>query len=68
MKEPELTPRDFFDGGRVFAQLTRLIAQPRVLRALTGDGGGQIVVVAARGSIAATRDRRRVRPPDTIAT
>ena len=48
MKEPELAPRDFFDGGRVFAQLTRLIAQPRVLRALTGDRGGQLVVIMAR--------------------
>ena len=48
MDEAELAAGDFFDGRGIFAQLTRFVAQPGVLRALAGDGAGQLVVLMAR--------------------
>ena len=48
MEEPEVTAGNFFDGRGVVAQLTRFVAQPRVLRALMGDGGGQLVMLMTR--------------------
>ena len=47
LDQAELAARDFFDGGRVFAQPPGLIAQPRVLGPLARDGRRQLVVLAA---------------------
>lgn len=45
--EPQLAPRQFLDGRRVFPQVSCLLAEARVLGSQSGDRGGQFLVLTA---------------------
>ena len=47
LDQPELPPRDFFDGGRIVAQPPRLFGEPRVLGTFARHGRRQRVVLTA---------------------